>query len=162
MVFSTESCKKDDDDVIVDPPKVTVTDANGNVYNTVQIGTQTWMASNIKVNVQGAFHYQNNAANSATYGMLYNWEGALAACPSGWRLPSETDFETLSTFLGGHDAAGGKMKNAGTTHWQTPNTGGNNASGFNALPAGYKNFSDGTYFGKGMYTYFWTSSNCST
>lgn len=162
VAFSFTACKKKDADEPDDPPALTVTDANGNVYNTVQIANQTWMASNIKVNVQGSYDYNGDASITSTYGKLYTWDAAKLACPSGWRLPTEADFVTLVTALGGDDLAGGKMKNAGTAYWQTPNTGGNNASGYNALPAGYRNNNDGTFFGKGMYTYFWTSTNCST
>lgn len=155
------SCKKDEVAEIVIPAE-TVTDANGNVYNTVVIGSQTWMASNIKVNIQGSYIYNNNSSDIDTYGRLYTWDAAKNACPSGWRLPTQADFETFSQLQGGNQVSGGKMKNSGTSYWQTPNTGGTNASGFNAMPSGYRNASDGVFFGRGQYTYFWSSTDCST
>jgi len=158
------ACKKEKDDDNNDKPAPveTVTDANGNVYNVVSIGSQKWTATNMKANVTGSYVYDNNSNDIDIYGRLYNWDGAKTACPNGWRLPTENDFKTLSQFLGGEQVAGGKMKNAGTTYWQTPNTGGTNSSGYNAMPAGYRNYTDGVYFGKGQYTYFWTSTDCST
>jgi len=156
------SCKKDKDEDIKLPPLETVTDANGNVYNVVTIGTQKWMATNIKVNTPDSYIYDNNTSNANTYGRLYTWEAAKTACPSGWRLPTESDFGELVSHLGGNTTAGGKMKNAGTSYWQSPNTGADNSSGYNALPAGYRNHTDGVFFGKGMYTYFWTSKSCMT
>ncbi|MDD3877187.1 MAG: FISUMP domain-containing protein [Bacteroidales bacterium] len=156
------SCKKDKDDVVPEPPKETVTDANGNIYNTVTIGTQTWMATNLKVNTSGSYIYNNSNNNVNVYGRLYTWEAAKSACPSGWRLPTQAEFVTMSQSLGGNQVSGGKMKNAGTTYWQTPNTGGNNASGFNGMPGGYRNSSDGVFFGLGQYGFYWTSTDCST
>ena len=145
------SCKKDKDDEPKEPPAETVTDANGNVYNTVVIGGKTWMASNIKVDVPGSYIYDNNSSNLSAYGRLYTWSAAKTACPSGWRLPTQAELVTMSQSAGGNQVSGGKMKNSGTTYWQTPNTGGDNSTGFNALPGGYRNSSDGVFFGKGQY-----------
>jgi len=163
ILFSI-SCKKDDKQPTEPPapPVETVKDANGNSYGVVTIGSQKWLSSNMKVDIQGSFHIDGNTSLTSTYGKLYNNSAALLACPSGWKLPSKEDYEALVQHLGGESTAGGKMKNAGTTYWQTPNTGGNNESGFNALPAGYRNSSDGVYFGKGMYGYLWTSTQCGT
>lgn len=157
------SCKKDKDNENTDPPAETVTDGNGNVYNTVTIGTQVWMASNLQMNVSpGSYIYNNNSSDIGTYGRLYTWAAAKTACPSGWRLPSQDDLKTLSQSLGGDQVSAGKMKNAGTAYWQTPNAGGDNSSGFNAMPAGYRNSTDGVFFGRGQYAYFWSSTDCST
>ncbi|MCP4088390.1 MAG: hypothetical protein GY746_01150, partial [Gammaproteobacteria bacterium] len=108
-------------------------------------------------------------ANYTTYGVLYNWPAAMAGsgsstsvpsgvtgvCPSGWHLPSDAEWTVLKGYLGG--SPGGKMKEAGTTYWQSPNTGATNSSGFTALPAGNR-YSDSTFNGLGGLTYFWSST----
>jgi uncharacterized protein (TIGR02145 family) len=140
---------------------LTVTDIDGNVYNTVQIGTQLWMKENLKVThysngdpvpnmttatwnttTNGAYSiYSNTAANKDIYGALYNLFTAIDVrniCPAGWYAPSDNDLSQLSTYLGGSTVAGGKMKETGTSHWTSPNTGATNESGFTALPNGHK------------------------
>ena len=158
---------------------LTVTDIDGNVYNTVTIGTQVWMAENlnttkyndgtaipnITVNATwaalttGAYSdYENNAVNSTTYGRLYNWyvvdnnastkvasNGGKNVCPTGWHVPTVAEFTTLSTYLGGDAVAGGKLKETGTTHWSSPNTGATNVTGFTALPGGRRDL-DGSFY----------------
>ncbi|HZK93943.1 MAG TPA: fibrobacter succinogenes major paralogous domain-containing protein [Prolixibacteraceae bacterium] len=142
----------------------TVTDIDGNVYKTVTIGTQVWMAENLKttkyrngdligtttpatldLDSQDAPKYQwaydGNESNVATYGRLYTWFAATDTrnvCPTGWHVPSDAEWTILSTFLGGESVAGGKLKEKGTTHWQSPNTGATNESGFAALPGGMR------------------------
>jgi uncharacterized protein (TIGR02145 family) len=102
--------------------------------------------------------YNNNSANCDVYGGLYQWaemvqylNGATntaswnpvptgpvqGICPAGWHLPTDDEWTTLTTYLGGTSVAGGKMKETGITHWMTPNTGATNSSGFTALPGGY-------------------------
>ena len=97
-------------------------------------------------------------SNVATYGRLYTWY-AIAdprnVCPSGWHIPSMEEWETLKSFLGGDDIAGGKLKETGTTHWLSPNTGATNETGFTALPSGYRGISFG---GFGTISYWWTST----
>ena len=141
-------------------------DADGNAYRIVTIGTQTWMAENLKTtkyndrtaipNVTGDYQwsiynsdaycwYSNNAGSGygATYGVLYNWYAATNTvnatqlCPTGWHLPTLNEWLTLTAYLGGESVAGTKLKETGTTHWPSPNTG-TNASGFTALPGGYR------------------------
>ncbi|NLA15828.1 MAG: hypothetical protein GX877_04745 [Bacteroidales bacterium] len=73
--------------------------------------------------------------NYNTYGVLYNWLAASTACPDGWHLPSDAEWEQLVTYL--DDDAGGKLKEKGTAHWKSPNTGATNETGFTALPGGY-------------------------
>ncbi|MBI5186159.1 MAG: chitobiase/beta-hexosaminidase C-terminal domain-containing protein [Nitrospinae bacterium] len=137
-----------------------VTDIDGNVYNSVIIGTQTWMKENLKVtkyrngdaiptttprDISGETspQYQwahNNEGDTATYGRLYTWYAATdsrGACPASWHLPSDAEWTTLTDYMGGVDVAGGKMKEAGTTHWRSPNYGADNSSGFTGLPGGY-------------------------
>jgi uncharacterized protein (TIGR02145 family) len=88
--------------------------------------------------------------NSAT-----NSEGGQGICPDGWHLPTDAEWTTLTTFLGGTSVAGGKMKEAGTTHWHSPNTDATNSSGFTALPSGDRNSDDGTFYNIGYYGYWW-------
>jgi uncharacterized protein (TIGR02145 family) len=140
----------------------TVTDIDSNIYITVKIGDQWWMAENLRVthyrngnaipNVTdssdwsglyaGAYcEYDNNPANAATYGRLYNWysiylSGIIA--PEGWHVPSDAEWRTLANYLGNDTTAGGKLKEAGTAHWSSPNTGATNETRFTALPAGVR------------------------
>ena len=87
--------------------------------------------------------------NYQTYGVLYNWPAALSACPPGWHLPSDAEWKQLEMYLGitsaqadatgwRGTAEGGKLKEEGTTHWDSPNTGATNTSGFTALPGGVR------------------------
>lgn len=138
-----------------------VSDIDGNEYNTVTIGTQTWMTEDLKTtkyNDGTAIHqltpserdcwYGNPNCNFYTgpyymnttttvqgiaydYGAVYS--GKLA--PKGWHVPSNEDMATLVEYLGGSHVAGGKLKESGITHWQSPNTGATNDSGFSAIPA---------------------------
>ena len=80
------------------------------------------------------------------YGLLYNWYAANTAnfATSGWHLPTETEYITLKTFLGGDNVAGGKMKDSGYTHWNSPNTGATNSSGFTAYGSSYRGV-DGSF-----------------
>ena len=147
----------------------TVTDIDGNVYKTVKIGNQVWMAENLKTTkyandtaiTNGTaianigytdkyyFIYQNDPNYKNTYGLLYSWaaatngvssstnpSGVQGVCPTGWHVPSNAEKTQLITYLGGSDIAGGKLKEIDTTHWQSPNTGATNESGFTGLGTG--------------------------
>ncbi len=110
-------------------------------------------------------------SNYTTYGVMYNWPAAIASsassttnpsgvrgvCPTGWHLPSDAEWTQLTDYLGGISVAGGKMKEAGTTHWASPNTGATNESGFTALPGGFRG-SSGTYADIGKYGYWWSAT----
>ena len=181
----------------------TVTDIDGNVYATIQIGDQNWMKENLKTTryadgtaiplVTGNTQwnelgytdkaycwYDNSTTNRDIYGALYTWSAATngltsdlnpsgiqGACPYGWHLPSDAEWKQLENFLGMDmseldmkDAyrgtnEGGKLKEAGTTHWDSGNNG-TNESGFTALPGGYRNNSDFLY--KGTKVYFLNAS----
>jgi uncharacterized protein (TIGR02145 family) len=162
-----------------------VTDNDGNVYGVVTIGTQIWMGENLRTTtyndgslipnvVNGtewantstpAFCWYNNSAPSfkIPYGALYNWYAASSGklCPVGWHVPTSDDFALLIGYLGGESVAGGKLKEAGTEHWKTPNLGATNGSGFTALPGGgrYNVYSQGgTFSDMGMYAYHWSST----
>jgi uncharacterized protein (TIGR02145 family) len=91
------------------------------------------------------------------YGRSYTYEAAKRACPTGWHLPSEAEWTTLTDFAGGGSVVGGNLKEAGTLHWKSPNTGATNSSGFNALPHGFR-----TLMGSLSYptkiAWFWTST----
>jgi uncharacterized protein (TIGR02145 family) len=112
-------------------------------FNTIRIGKQEWMASNLNIKISGSWAYNEDPALEAKYGRLYTWEAAVKACPKGWRLPTLMDWEELTTFLGGEDKAGRALKLSGS-------------SGFNAKLAGVTgvgNFRLLESFGA-----FWTSS----
>lgn len=134
-------------------------DVDGNEYETVQIGTQTWMAENLCVtrNPFGVLvisHLPNNIPNNVKeYGRLYDWETACKICPHGWHLPSDNEWTILEDALG--DNAGGKMKDK--DFWKHPNMGATNERGFSARPTGYWNESGfDNYFGlRGI---FWSST----
>ena len=146
----------------------TVSDIDGNVYHYITIGTQVWMFENLKTTkyrngdpipnitvdpswmalTTGAYCcYNNDAATYKTvYGALYNWYAVADSrniAPVGWHIPSDAEWNVLINFLGGSGVAGGKMKEAGLTHWNTPNIGATNSSGFTALPGGVCIFFDG-------------------
>src|SRR5690554_1863098 len=109
--------------------------------------------------------------NYATYGVLYNWTAAMdgeassstnpsgiqGVCPAGWHLPSDAEWTELTNYLGGTSVAGGKLKETGTTHWNYPNTGATNETGFTALPGGLR-YGGGTFFGIGDYGTWWSAT----
>jgi uncharacterized protein (TIGR02145 family) len=156
FVLLIAGCGKDP---IVTPGDDSFVDSRDNhLYKFVEIGTQIWMAENLAYlpsvspspdgDVSTPYYYvygyegrkvskAKGTANYATYGALYNWEAAKISCPTGWHLPSDEEWTVLTDFLGAEP--GGKMKEAGTAHWQSPNTGATNSSGFNGLPGGYRN-----------------------
>lgn len=141
-------------------------------YNTVQIGTQCWMAQNLSYN-QSSFGndwcYDNDCPTyETTYGRLYDWaavmqgasatnanpSGVQGVCPSGWHVPSSAEQTVLRSFLGAND--GGQMKETGTVHWTTPNTGATNSSGFTGLPAGMVEAS--IFYDIGTWARFWSTA----
>ena len=129
---------------------------DGKVYKSVKIGDQWWMSENLAYKASnGCLIYESVEKYLETYGYLYTWETALKVCPDGWHLPSDAEFEKLSNFLGGADEAGGKLKEEGTTHWNSPNAGATNSSGFSALAAGYNGSEPYKVF-VGLMAYFWS------
>ncbi len=133
-------------------------DVERNLYKTVEIGTQVWMAENLKttrlndgtsiqetidweVTLTPGYCWYNNdiAANKGIYGALYTYNTAISGnlCPSGWHVPDAAEWDTLVTFLGGKSVAGGKLKESGSDHWNIGNTG-TNDFGFTALPGGLR------------------------
>jgi uncharacterized protein (TIGR02145 family) len=167
----------------------TVTDYDGNIYNTVAIGDQTWMKENLKVthylngdsipnvSITNTWRYLTTGAlcdfnnlpiNSLTYGKLYNWYAATDArhtCPLGWRTATDADWSKLTRYLDNTvdttvngwsgTVIGGKLKETGTAHWLSPNTGANDSSGFTALPGGYRSLY-GDFYYLTYYGYWWS------
>jgi len=133
------------------------TDArDGHEYKTVKIGDQWWMSENLAFKTSsGCCIYEGVEGYLETYGYLYTWKTALKACPDGWHLPSDSEYEQLSNYLGGPDAAGGKLKEAGTAHWNSPNAGATNSSGFSAR-AGGCNCSTEYEVYLGLTAFFWS------
>jgi len=153
-------------------------DNDGNNYTTVQIGTQVWMVENLKtikyndgtpiplvtdstawsnLTTPGYCWYNNDTANKNAYGALYNWftvnTGILA--PTGWHVPTDAEWTTLTTYLGGESIAGGKLKETGLTHWRSPNAGATNESGFTALPGSHRDI-NGAFSAIGDDGYWWS------
>lgn len=128
-------------------------------YKTVKIGTQTWMAQNLAYKTStGCWSYNNDQSIVALYGYLYDWNTAKTVCPSGWHLPSTDEWIILANYLGGATVAGGKLKEKGTTHWQSPNVGATNETGFTGIPGGYRYGKDGTFYNFSEYGHWWSSS----
>jgi len=129
---------------------------DGRVYKTVKIDAQVWMAENLAFKTEsGCSVYDDVKDYLKTHGYLYTWETATKACPDGWRLPSMQDWWFLSNFLGGDEVSGGKLKQTGTTSWESPNTGATNSSGFTALSSGRSGDQAREHLGKT--TFFWTN-----
>ncbi len=179
-----------------------VTDIDGNTYATIQIGTQVWMAENlrttryrngdpmpnvkdrdqwIKLSTSAWAHYDNDTKYEIPYGKLYNWYAVVdprKLCPQGWHVPTDTEWTTLTSHLGGKGDAGGKLKSrtitilqpdytlhgdAGgklksKTNWDDPNTGATNASGFSGIPGGYRGNGSGNFYTHGNNGYWWSAS----
>ena len=201
LVLIFGSCSKDDNNTFISNPfngKTTalfnssvtygsMTDQDSNVYKTVTIGTQTWMAENLRTKkyndgkvipnvtdhaawphlTTDAYCTYNNITNDdtiATFGLLYNWyavnTGKLA--PTGWHIATDADWTQLTEYLGGDSIAGGMLKETGTSHWYSPNKGATNETGFTALPAGGRGPDGELFYNIGSYSYWWSSSEYST
>jgi uncharacterized protein (TIGR02145 family) len=176
VLFRFLSCSKDDKNPVKPSSNI-----DNYTYKTVQIGDQVWMAENLKVthyrngdavpNVTnasewenlstGAYcNYDNKTTHVATYGRLYNWyavNDSRNIAPIGWHVASDAEWQTLIDYLGGADVFGGKLKEMGNTHWQSPNTGATNESGFSALPGGVR-YSHGEFTDLGYCACFWSST----
>src|SRR3972149_1869233 len=136
---------------------------DGQTYNWVRIGKQVWMAENLNYyKSSGSWYYNDDStANYDTYGRLYNWDTASTSCPDNWSLPGVQEWDEFTDTLGGTSVAGGKLKEAGTTNWTSPNTSATNESGFTALPSGYRNTSGG-YTELGTGGFFWSATERDT
>jgi uncharacterized protein (TIGR02145 family) len=167
-----------------------MTDQEGNVYKTIVIGTQEWMAENLNTSIyrngdaiptnldnvawgntnSGAWAYYNNDSSFACpYGKLYNWYACVDArqlCPIGWHVPTDAEWTVLTDYLGGEVVAGGKMKTTGTIEaatglWYSPNAEATNSTGFSATPGGFR-YSYGEYDYIGSNGLWWSSSEDGT
>ncbi len=151
-------------------------------YDDLTIGTQAWTSKNLEVSTYrngdvipqvtdpttwaslttGAWcYYNNDPATGAIYGKLYNWYAVndpRGLAPQGWHIPTDAEWATLGTNLGGNSVAGGKMKVTGTTYWASPNTGATNETGFGGLPGGFRN-SDGNFYNKLTDGYYWSATS---
>jgi len=156
-----------------------VTDIDGNTYRTVKIGNQEWMAENLIVShyrngdiipnitdsmkwsnlkTGGWCYYNNNLEYGKIFGKIYNWHSvndSRSIAPLGWHIPKIDEWKNLEKYLGGRKTTGGKLK--AIIKWETPNRGATNASGFNALPGGYR-YIAGTFLDIDKTGYFWSSS----
>jgi uncharacterized protein (TIGR02145 family) len=162
------------------PESPIVTDIDGNVYRTVQIGGQCWMAENLKtsryndgttmpnitddtawsqLNSAAWCNYDNNPAYDAIYGKFYNWYAAANhnICPQGWHVPTDAEWTVLIDYLGGANIAGGKMK-AVSPLWYAPNIGATNVSGFSGLPGSGRNPMSGYFGGLGELGAWWSAT----
>lgn len=126
---------------------------DGQPYNTVKIGSQTWMAENLNYKTsENSFCYDDDEDNCKTYGRLYTFAAANTACPSGFHLPTREEFVTLISTAGGSSTAGNALK--ATSGWNDEGNG-DDTYGFSALPAGYYN---GFFYYAGSYAYFWSAT----
>ena len=148
---------------------IACSDGDNNNYPVVEIGTQVWMAENLKTTkfnddsdislltdyaswhsqTPGYCWYDNDYNNKNIYGAIYNVRSVRTnkLCPTGWRVPSRDQWNILLAFLGGENLAGSKLKETGTLLWQSPNTGATNESGFTALPGGLRHIiTTGSFF----------------
>jgi uncharacterized protein (TIGR02145 family) len=161
----------------------TISDYDENVYETVKIENQLWMAENLRairyrngeligtttpatldISTESAPKYQwaynGNESNTTDFGRLYTGfvvTDSRGVCPTGWHVPTDAEWTGLTNILGGESVAGGRLKEAGTTHWTAPNTGATNVSLFSALPGG-KREDNGTFSDSGTGSFFWSSS----
>lgn len=198
FILSLNSCKKDQSNptnpyngktTAVFNPNIaydSITDQDGNSYKTVTIGTQTWMAENlrttkysngdpipnvtdtlayVKLKTAAYCNYNNtkNVITIATNGRMYNWFAATDSrniAPMGWHVPNNADWSVLIAYIGG-DTAVGKLKEAGATHWLPYFSEIRNVSGFTALPSGIL-LGDGSFSGMGISAYWWSSISLDT
>jgi uncharacterized protein (TIGR02145 family) len=165
----------------LNPAAQNVTDIDGNVYHTINIGKQTWMVENLKTTrlndstsvalttnsnqwinatTPGYCWVNNDLNNKNTYGALYNFYAASSAklAPKGWHVPTQAEVNTLISYLGGFQLAGSALKESGNVHWYSSNTDATNSSCFTALPAGYRSSASGDFHNSGSWGIFWSST----
>jgi uncharacterized protein (TIGR02145 family) len=138
-------------------------------YKWIKIGSQTWMAENLKTTkfndgttipyVPGnsvwsslttpgyCWYNHNELTYGNTYGAIYNWYAVNTGklCPIGWHVPTDDEWSILTSYLGGEKIAGGKLKETGVIHWDSPNTDATNETSFTGLPGGWRLFTDGEF-----------------
>ncbi|HOX47322.1 MAG TPA: fibrobacter succinogenes major paralogous domain-containing protein [Myxococcota bacterium] len=160
---------RDERAAVFKPERGTFTDGrDGRSYRSIAIGRQVWMAENLAHPSPGSWCHSNQPRNCEKLGRLYTWDEARAACPAGWHLPSDLEWQWLERHLGMNrleledqgkrgeaDNVGGKL--ADRTAWSRRGTDVSNESGFSALSAGYR-MPDGTFTGLGRWAEFWTAT----
>ena len=175
IIFTIISCKK------ADEPEI-IRDGDGNIYDTVIIGTQVWLSENLKTTkyndgseIAGitdpviwstaykpayCWYGNDSLTNKNIYGGLYNLFAVNSGklCPVGWHVPDVNDWDILVNFLGGESIAANKMKDVGVTHWHSSTALVTNSTGFTALPGGLRG-TDGSYLSKDWYGYWWSLGN---
>lgn len=180
LLMITYSCNSKDENNNPNLP-LTVTDIDGNVYHTIAVGNQEWMAENLRTTKYNdgssiplitdntvwnylstpgyCFNNNDSVTNKNVYGALYNWysvnTGKLA--PIGWRVPTKDDWNALIFSLGGDSIAGGKLKETAQLHWQIPNVGATNEVGFTALPGGIRS-NAGSFINTGYLCFWWSNT----
>lgn len=185
LLLALLGCEKEKLLVVMNPWVTygSMSDKDGNTYKTIPIGTQNWMAGNLKTTKfsDGSFIpiitdpvlwsnmttpaccWQNNdPIRKVTYGVLYNWYAVQSGklCPVGWHVPSDEEWIVLTDFLGGEDIAGSKLKETGYKHWSSPNTGATDEAHFSAYPGGFRHGSPDALFDQLTRTgYWWTSTS---
>jgi uncharacterized protein (TIGR02145 family) len=161
---------------------VSCTDGDNNNYPVVKIGDQLWMAENLKTtkyndnstisnpadnsswvgSTEGGYcWYSNDLANKIKFGALYNWAAVSSGklCPTGWRMPTIDEWQTMTYNTGGSSYSGGNLKETGFLYWNSPNEGATNQTGFGARAGGYRDATPGAgYFHQIMTDGYWWSS----
>ncbi|HFG1537790.1 fibrobacter succinogenes major paralogous domain-containing protein [Flavobacterium psychrophilum] len=187
-MFATSCSKSDDNDsnqIQPSPITTTISDVDGNNYNTITIGTQVWMKENLNVSkyrngdiipqvqdpnqwqnlTTGAWcYYANQSSYGLVYGKLYNWyavNDSRGLAPQGWHIPNNDEWNLLNAFLEATSLSGGKLKESGTAHWLSPNAGATNESNFTGLPSGYR-VNVGSFENIGKECYWWSSKQPAT
>lgn len=174
----TSSCSKSEDVKSVISFQTFTDSRDGNVYKYIKIGNQVWMAENLRylptvsdpgiISAEMPTYYvygyngtslagAKGSFNYGTYGVLYNWAAAKAACPAGWHLPTIEEWTQLFNYLGGNPAAGSKLKEIGIAHWQKTFPDVTNETGFTALPGGFRGL-DGIFYSSGYRGYWWSAT----
>jgi uncharacterized protein (TIGR02145 family) len=147
ITFALTACEEKGDNTFTDS-------RDGKVYKTVKIGKQTWMAENLNYKTGNSLCYDNNETNCSKYGRLYDWNTAKSACPSGWHLPTESEWNTLVAAAGGKEVAGDKLK--AKSGWEEITTNGTDDFGFTAMAGGCREI-DGKFDNQGG-GYWWSAT----
>jgi uncharacterized protein (TIGR02145 family) len=161
-----------------------MTDQQDNIYKTIVVGNQEWMAENLKTSIYrngeaianvtddnqwaglttgACCYYNNDTQYECPYGKLYNWYAVADprnVCPTGWHVPTDAEWSVLINYLDSN--AGGKLKSSGLQYWFNPNQDATNESGFSGLPGGYRSGSVGNFGDVGGYGYWWSSTEYDT
>jgi uncharacterized protein (TIGR02145 family) len=166
-------------------PPLLVTDIDSNVYHTVTIGNQAWLKENLRTTrfrngdsiplktvaaewsgtlTSACCNYDNLPGTDTVYGKLYNGRAVSdprGICPTGWHVPDQAEWNILTSYLGGENVSGLKLKEPGFVHWTDSSLAATNETGFTALPGGYRN-EQGQFGNRHFKAIFWSSSKQDT